>query len=436
MSNIKIIYDKNDTNKRRTCFWDLPEFPEICKKGNNFEFISIGDYLDEKSIDENLIAKKSTVKKSTDKKSIDTKLNSLLLLNLFDRSQTDIIILNWDSINDDPIYGSNKTFNFFNHYKPDLSKWVKNGGIIIVEAQTAAWQLNQKSYDIFSNDIITTKIRKRGISVQINNSVLTHPVLRGLNNEIDLPSTGLFQKPWFPTCSNVCSISNTNNESNRKRLYQGWFECYPKNWVPLMFINEDTDDKVIIYRVKKLLRYANYYLKCFKNKSYVNMKDIFKFSIDHTKKPVMLCNIVSNKDDSGGDTVGAYIITTMYIGASSLDQLVINLLNLPNNIKKYYDDNEKTLREKRQRKKILYVFVVFILLIAIYFNYKKVFLLDPLNKSSVLTSIITTYIPNNYTLTSNHVSMFIALVSMFIAFIILLVGDGVLPQIWKFLKRI
>lgn len=117
MVNIKIIYDSKDPEKRRTCFWESVK--EQIEGNYNFQFISIKDTLESD--------------------------DPFQLLELFDKNKTDIIILNWDAINGDPIYGSDKTYQFFDHYKPDLNKWVENGGIIILEAQNAAWKPVQNS---------------------------------------------------------------------------------------------------------------------------------------------------------------------------------------------------------------------------------------------------------------------------------------------------
>lgn len=141
--NIKIIYDSENENKSRPCFWKL-----VKVDGNyNPQFISIQDAL--------------------------ASGNPLQLLDLFDKDNTDIIILNWDSINNDPIYGSDRAYQFFDHYKPDLKMWVENGGILILEAQTAAWKLVQNSYNIFAKGVRTTKEREaRGEDVMVNKKLM------------------------------------------------------------------------------------------------------------------------------------------------------------------------------------------------------------------------------------------------------------------------
>lgn len=275
--NVKIIYDSKDPKKRRFCFWESVK--EQVDGNYNFQFISIKDTLE-----------------SSD---------PFQLLELFNKNETDIIILNWDSINGDPIYGSDKTYQFFNHYIPDLNFWVENGGIVILEAQTAAWKPVQDSYDTFAKKfaIRTTKKRSRGKCAIVNKKLIDqHPILRGLAEKIKLPET-LPKRNWFPLNCGICSIDHSE-----ERLYQGWFDKYSKDWEPLIFADIDK------------------------------------------KKPIMLCRIVGKKDVVGGVKGGAYIITTMYIGASGLNQLINNLLSSPQHISEYYGQKENLVKRRRKRE--------------------------------------------------------------------------------------
>lgn len=269
--NIKVIYDSDDLNKRRTCFWEKIEGNN--QNNYNFQFISIRDTLNS---------------------------DPCKLLDIFSNDVTDIIIFNWDSINGDPLYGSDRAFDFFNHYRPDLNTWVENGGILIVEAQTAAWKLVQNSYNLFTkNNIKTTKERIRDKSAYINKKLLNnHPLLKNVSEKIAVQQE-FSEQNWFPISCGLCSI-----EHSEERLYQGWFEKYSKDWEPLIF------------EMNK-------------------------------KNPIMLCRLV-NKEEKVGIKVGAYIITTMYIGASGINQLIENLLDFPHTISSYYNQKEE-IRKKRKK---------------------------------------------------------------------------------------
>lgn len=269
--NIKVIYDSNDPNKRRTCFWEKIE--ENTQNNYQFQFISIRDTLDS---------------------------DPCKLVDFFNNDTTDIIIFNWDSINGDPVYGSDRVFDFFDHYRPDLNTWVENGGILILEAQTAAWKLVQESYNLFTkNNIKTTKKRIRDKSAYVNKKLLeNHPILKNVAEEINVQQE-FSEQNWFPISCGICSI-----EHSEERLYQGWFEKYSKDWEPLIF-------------------------------------DINK------KNPIMLCRIVK-KEENVGIKVGAYIITTMYIGASGINQLIENLLDFPHTILSYYNQKEEFRRKRKK----------------------------------------------------------------------------------------
>lgn len=120
---VVIIYDRNDPKQRRTCFWEkiIDRFDQ---QEVSFRFLSISESF----FKQNPAAE------------------------LFSRNRTDIIIINWDAINTDPVYGSDQAYIFFLHYVPDMDRWVKQGGVIIVESQSASSRLVQNAYDIFTFD--------------------------------------------------------------------------------------------------------------------------------------------------------------------------------------------------------------------------------------------------------------------------------------------
>src|SRR5207244_10474836 len=58
---------------------------------------------------------------------------------LLDRGKTDAVVLNWDVINGDPVYGADRTQYFLDHYCIDLKAWLEQGGLLLMESQGAAW---------------------------------------------------------------------------------------------------------------------------------------------------------------------------------------------------------------------------------------------------------------------------------------------------------
>jgi len=256
------------------------------------------------------------------------KLDSLFLLSILDRSKTDIIIVNWHSINNDPIYGSDRSFTFFSHYKIGLNSWVKKGGILILEAQCGQWVPVQESYNIFDESIVTTKKGQAiGKSCKINTKLKNHPILRNVDNNtgrIDVPSKNLCKLLWYPKKSEDQTLQNNMPGYSDIKFYQGWFEKYSNEWDPLIF----TDDQ--------------------------------------RKKPIMLCHIPV-KNYSKYVPIGALVITTMYLGSSLHEQLIENLFGLAqnNSLFEYCRDREN---EKIKTKKVILCFSIVLVLFYVIAN--------------------------------------------------------------------
>ena len=301
--NINVILDSRDRKRSRICFWEFVR-KDFDDQGYKFQFISVQDALNSD--------------------------NPFKLLELFDIRKTDIIILNWDSINNDPIYGSDKAYQFFNHYKSELNDWVRDGGIIILEAQTAAWKLVQNSYDIFAKEfpIKITERREHRKTAIINKKLKKkHPILKELSDTIDLEQGELSKKRWFPWDRNICNI----DRSPQRRLSLGWFDNYSREWEPLIFVETNR------------------------------------------KKPIMLCRIMTKENPAGPKSraypkIGAYIITTMYIGASGLHQLIKNILNFPENIQEYYIEKEAEIKKKKRIFEVSSTIIILIIFLKFYHN--------------------------------------------------------------------
>lgn len=266
---IKIIYDTIDPKKRRTCFWESIE--KMVDGNYEFEYISVSETIDSEE--------------------------PFKILELFNKKKTDIIVLNWDSINNDMLFGSDRTFQFFNQYSPALNGWVEDGGIVIVEAQTIAWKLRQSSYDIFTKEADDCFIKIKQKSFPENRAIINtklknqHPLLKTIsdNNEW-IPE--LKSQKWFPENYDVHTIDHSE-----EKLYESWFDDYSKDWEPLLFADNEM------------------------------------------KRPIMLCRLIKT-EKKGITNVGGYILTTMFLGASGLNPLIQNLLNFPTFSRTYYKDKE------------------------------------------------------------------------------------------------
>lgn len=294
MIKIKVIIDRFDPRLRRTCFWNLSN------KGGRFrdyemKFISITDImnsyfiLSSEGFEE--LSKGEIENLSPD--DVNSGFNPFFLPDLFNLEKTQILIINWDSINGDPVYGSDRTHQFFKHYMHSLYTWVQKGGIVIVECQSSQWKLIKEAYQIFDESIqVTDEIKKYRKIAYIDETIREfHPILLGIDRQIE-PDAIFDQKLWFPrTSTNVSAQAKQNLTQNRK-LSVGWFTGYSDQWTPILY--SDTE----------------------------------------SEKPVMLCKILSNID---GTNIGAFILTTMYLGTLGEHPLISNILNLSNKLDLYFD---------------------------------------------------------------------------------------------------
>lgn len=431
-----MICDENREDKKRVCFWASEEFlSKFNQDEYSFEFLNIADHLDKKPIDSDYINKhpayaayltdkynylrrskpyadnlkekiddylnknscdslqkiyeeqKHLDKNSTFLESFGKKLNSsilldlfgktldpLFLLSLFEKSKTDIIIVNWDAINNDPVYSSDRAFQFFSHYRKGLDSWVKEGGIFILEAQSGQWILTQESYQLFDKKIITSKkVKDPDPEANKNTKLLEkkHPILHKPHNDADvkddysnkiaLNKSYFSNWSWFPK-----KIENKNFQAGMpnhciEKLYQGWFEKYKNewdifsiNWEPLIFADKS-----------------------------------------NKKKPIMLCSIRGNSKEKG--PVGAYILTTMYLGysflgSSFIETLIKNIFGLANNnaLFTYYYVRQRDIKIKKLS--IILVIIFFVILFRIIFALFYIYSSLALKDSELIYTIISAVI--------------------------------------------
>ncbi len=325
MKKVVIIYDSSNPKKRRTCFWEKLK-SRFDPNEFSFHFLSISELL---------VSGKNPATE------------------LFNKSKTDAIIINWDSINTDPVYGSDRAHDFFHHYIPDMDRWVRQGGVIIVEAQCASSRLVQSAYEPFTYDVSEMKqkypvivYRKEGVGNEVykNNREKDHPLLKGIPDILNLEKAKLYLEGWFPEEYINGLPSLIDYQAFKKRLFAGWFTFY-KNWEPLLFADKKR------------------------------------------RRPTLLCRFVR-----GDGVVGAYVLTTMYLASSELTDLVKNALNLSTTGLQYLE----SLKTKQRRKTILATVFWIIAMIIGTITYFKGFPTILTTISSILTgavgSVIADYI--------------------------------------------
>jgi hypothetical protein len=284
---IKIIIDNQNPNKRRTSFWKLLDINNK-KDKYRIDYISILDLLESD--------------------------NPFEIYDLFNNNKTDVIIISWDSVNNDPVYGSDMAYRYFDHYRVDQQTFVENGGIIILEAQAAAMNLVQDAYDIFAENIkIIENCQTLGDKAKINTNLSHHPILKEIE-AVELPKHGPFdENDWFPKNAIIYTQEIVKQDYIKRRLYNGWFSKITNDWEPLIF----TDDG---------------------------------------KNPIMICRLEKGSDKELAP-VGGFILTTMYIGSSGLTKLIDNLLCFHDEISGYYKrkrqiDIERTQKSIKKEQKV------------------------------------------------------------------------------------
>ncbi|HEX8002303.1 MAG TPA: hypothetical protein VF519_06375 [Mycobacteriales bacterium] len=68
-----------------------------------------------------------------------------LLLQHLDSS--DVLVVNWDTVNGDPDFGADFAMRWFEHRRLEILAWVSNGGVLLVEGQATLGVPSQRAYD-------------------------------------------------------------------------------------------------------------------------------------------------------------------------------------------------------------------------------------------------------------------------------------------------
>lgn len=106
---------------------------------------------------------------------------------LFDYQKSQVVIINWDAINGDPLYNADKALNLLKHYAKDMDAWVELGGVVIVECQESSRELTEEAYRLFTEDGRYPFHIKNGKEhhdkLSLNQGLHEHPLLKGLTTE-------------------------------------------------------------------------------------------------------------------------------------------------------------------------------------------------------------------------------------------------------------
>jgi hypothetical protein len=215
---VTVIVDRNSKRRRRTCFWpevlDSEKY-DIRYRVNHIEY-SIADTLDKKRNP---------------------------AVQLFSPERSNIIVINWDAINGDPVYGSDRAYQFLERYRSDLREWLRQGGVLIVESQGVSWGASDDAYNMlcsmFSESRITlfSEMWAVGDAAAVHPRRLSNPLLIDLkDDDAQIAQGGLWaRKQWFPK-DFISSDAQSARFVRRHQqlLYRGWFTSWTADWNPIL----------------------------------------------------------------------------------------------------------------------------------------------------------------------------------------------------------
>jgi hypothetical protein len=178
---VVVLVDGRRPSRRRTCFWKdvLARSDHDLRNRAKVKLLSISDELRKRRNP---------------------------ATNLFSPEKTDVIIINWDAMNGDPVYGSDRCYEFLEHYRPDMLEWLFQGGLLLVESQGASWSAAQGPYDCFVSMFPGSKVHLGSGMWTLGGRAILHPdsqaspLVEGLaESDLELKPGGLWaRKVWFP----------------------------------------------------------------------------------------------------------------------------------------------------------------------------------------------------------------------------------------------
>lgn len=172
---------------------------------------------------------------------------------LLNDEASEFVIINWDALNGDPIYGSDLTYSFFEHYSPDLLRWLEDGGVLLVESQGISWRASRRVYDFFGRLVnapvsITAETNQLGTEVERADNDCARMLLPSvLGNALvlsdDFPGA---LNDWFPKSLDIYSTREARRHP--RKVYRGWFVKYD-GWIPLVVTGQNKYPVMIVKQV-------------------------------------------------------------------------------------------------------------------------------------------------------------------------------------------
>jgi len=169
----------------------------------------------------------------------------------------DVVIFNWDVLNGDPTFSSDRSLQIARYYAPALRRFVAQGGLVVLECQAILWSPCQDAYDAILVEAGLPRLRaansKRisfGFSVRpAKRLVGRHPFLPiGLSRQIEAGECEWNRaQPWFPRDS-VSLEAVQALQGTWHRMYSGAFVGVTKrHWQPILYTEDGRYPVACVY---------------------------------------------------------------------------------------------------------------------------------------------------------------------------------------------
>ena len=166
----------------------------------------------------------------------------------------DVIIFNWDVLNGDSNFKSDKSKYYVEFNRIDFIEFVQKGKIIIIEDQTWHWIPAQPAYDVLLSSQVTVLKRAkqekegppRSDKACVNKWVKDHPLIHNLPKILESIYSHPQDFKWFPPNPPIkLRVLQGLHPTN---IYSGAFQSWKSGWLPLLYTD---DGKHPIMLVKK-----------------------------------------------------------------------------------------------------------------------------------------------------------------------------------------
>jgi hypothetical protein len=230
--DICIIYDSTDLKKQRTSFWGQA-LQQWCRPPPQGRYLSLSHKcLHEEAARARYMGFDSPV-------------------------SYDVVIFNWDVLNGDPTFASDRSQQIARYYAPALRRFVELGGLVVLECQAVRWSPCQNAYDAILVEAGLPRLRvansKRisfGFSVKpAKRLVGQHPFLpTGLPHQIEAGECDWNRaRAWFPRYSVSLKVVRAL-QGTWHRVYSGAFVRVKKrHWQPILYTEDGRYPVACVY---------------------------------------------------------------------------------------------------------------------------------------------------------------------------------------------